>query len=326
VRGERRHVCAACFARQVHLDACARCGGALLDLRVPGDRAAVAERIAAEARHRAARTRQSGRELQVIVMGAVIGGGGLLLSMASGLGDLWFALAMLAGLVVMPLLLWAVTHRIADEPDGAVLRSVTPRLESVDRVRAEAGAPPRARARATGRVRVTRPVEAPVSGRPCAAARVTGMAFGVVDDAVCGAFELLDAQGAVVARYDGAGVAVDVSVGDATVSEGAGDALRAFLDERMVYQDGARVSLGEAVIVDGDLVTLEGPADDAVVAAGYRETRAVKAFAGTGAWPVVLRRDEEPTPRVRVDVTAEGAEAVGAEEAVRRRGREATGG
>lgn len=330
MRGERHHVCTGCFARQVRLDACARCGRqGLLDLRVPADRDAVAARVAAEASRRAARARQGRRELQVIMMGAAVGGVALLSHVAPVVSLNIVTALVLAGLMVGTYWVTGFLRSLADAPDAAVLRAVTPRLESVDRVRAEAIGPPRALARVTGRVRVTRPVEAPVSGRPCAAARVTGTAFGAVDDAVCGSFEVLDARGGVVARFDGAGVAVDVPVGDAAVSEGAGGALRAFLDERLVYQEGARVSLGEALIVDGDLVTLEGPAGDAVVAEGYRENRAVKVFAGTGAWPVALRREEEPAPRVRVDVAADAdarVEAGREDDGARAARRGATGG
>lgn len=309
MRTERYLVCLGCFARQVRLDACARCGRReLIDLRAPAGRAFVAERIAAASRERVVRVKRSGTEVWVIILGALFGTAVLWLE-AVTVGSAALIIATFVSILAVTSFLGRWFADREGDSDAALLRSVTPRLECVDRVRAESGDPPRAIARASGRVRVTRAVEAPVSGRRCAAARVTGTAFGAVDDAVCGAFELLDAQGAVVARFDGAGAAVDVPAGDPAEPVEAEGALRAFLGERMVHRPGARVSLGESVIVDGDHVTLEGPAEDGIVAEGYRESRAVKVFRGTGAWPVVLRR-EGGEARVRVAMEADFAAEV----------------
>ena len=307
MRGERFHVCLGCFARQVRLDACVRCGSrALVDLRTPAGRAEVAGRAAETAREREVLAEQSGREAAALVVGVAIGGVALLVQVAAGVGGVMLAPTALAVAVIVPLLALAMLRRRG--ADDAALLAMTPRLECADRVRAEAAEPPRALARVTGRVRVTRAVVGPLSGRPCAAAGVAGSAFGEVDDAVCGAFELLDAQGAVVARYGGEGASVDVPLGEATVRDGAEGGLREFLDARMVYREGARVSVAEGAVLDGDLVTLEGPADDAVVAEGYRESRAVKVFRGTAAWPVTVRREAEPPTRVRVDPVEDARE------------------
>jgi len=312
VRTDRYHVCLGCFARQVRLDACARCGRReLIDLRSPTGRSFVAERIAAASRARALRAERSGVQGNVVAFGVLFGGLALCLQSTALSGAVMIAGTFLS-IVAVTLILARWVGDGDGDPDAAVVRSVTPRLECVDRVRAEAGAPPRAIARVQGRVRVTRPVEAPVSGRRCAAARVTGSAFGAVDDAVCGAFELLDPQGAVVARFDGAGAAVDVPTGDPAEPVEAEGALRAFLGERLVHRPEARVSVGEGVIVDGDCVTLEGPADDGIVAEGYRESRAVKVFRGSGPWPVVMRREGEEA-RVRVEAEAVSAAAVAPE-------------
>lgn len=321
MRTERYHVCLGCFARQVRLDACARCGGRdLVDLRAPAGRAFVAERIASAGRERVVRVKRSGMEVWVIMVGALFGAAVLWLE-AVTVGSAALIIATFVAILAVTSFLGRWFADREGDSDDAVLRSVTPRLECVDRVRAEAGPPPLAIARVRGRVRVTRAVEAPVSGRRCAAARVTGAAFGDVDDAVCGAFELVDAQGAVVARFDGTSAAVDVPAAEPTDPTEAEGALRAFLGERMVHRSGARVSLGESVIVDGDCVTLEGPAEDGIVAEGYRESRAVKVFRGTGAWPVLVRR-EGGEARVRVDVaTAPAAAEPEARAEAARRGR-----
>lgn len=317
MRSERYWVCLGCFARQVQLDACVRCGARdLVDVRSPTGRAAVARRVASTGRARADRAAQNGRELQAVMLGVALGGALLLLQLAAGMGSAVSRATMFMALLVPAVGISAVRW-LGRRSDGATLRAVTPRLECVDRVRAEALEAPRALAEVSGTVRVIRAVEAPLSGVACAAARIAGSAFGAVDDAVCGAFELLDAQGAVVARFDGEGAAVDVAVGAAAAAESP--RLWRFLDERMVLADGVRASVGEALIGDGDRLTLTGPADDAVVAEGYRERRVMKVFRGSGAWPVRLRREADAVTGVRV-AADEPAEAVATE----RRDAEAT--
>ncbi len=318
MRTERYHVCFGCFARQVRLGACVRCGSPnVANLRDAEARARVLSRIDAAGRERAAIVERSGWELQVILAGVVVGGVALGLQMALEARGAGFVAALVGvGLFAALVARW---HAKGTRDDAEVIRAVTPRLECVDRTRAAVGDAPQAIARVQGRVRVTRPVEAPVSGRACAAARVTGMAFGAVDDAVCGAFELVDAHGAVVARFDGTDAAVDIPTGEPAVRPEVMGPLRAFLDERLVFQEGARVSLDEALLVDGDLVTLEGPAEDGIVAEGYRESRTLKVFRGTSEWPVVLRLEaDEARVRVAVEEATEGAEAERRDEAATR--------
>lgn len=307
MRSERWWVCLRCFARQVRLDACVRCGATdLVDLRTPSGRATLAQHTALAAQERELVAEQSGREALALAIGVGLGGVVLLAQLAAGIDStLLIPTALLAGLLA-PLFVLALLRR--RDPDPSRLLAMAPRLECADRIRAEVAAAPLPLTRVTGRVRITRGVRAPVSGTPCAAARIQGVAFGEVDDALCGAFDLLDAHGNVIARYDGGSAWVDVPLGPEQLIERVEGPLREFLDERMVHREGGRAILAEGTVREGARVTLEGPAEDGMITEGYRNSRAVKIFRGTAAWPVALRAEASPHTGVRVSFTPQSQE------------------
>ncbi len=155
----------------------------------------------------------------------------------------------------------------------------------------EAGAVPGSFTHVAGRVRCVTPTHGPVSGLPCAAARVKGSAAGgAVDDAVCGEFDLVDAGGAVVARVREGVAKVDISLKVLSVMKALPEVTRRFLDARMLLRSDERATLGEARIEDGDTVTCEGPCEAEPTGAAYRQSRAVVVYRGTSAHPVVVRR------------------------------------
>lgn len=342
MRTQRAWLCLDCLARQVRLDACVRCGGdRLVDLRTPAGRSEADHVRAAKAQARAVTSTSLRSWLDrddtavfeylpiycVVVAGAIAAGIFWVVyddtwrQMAGGArGPLGQALAWV-GVLLWPLFAvaasWiAVTRPARDE--GA-----TPaRMEVADRTRAEAPAPNVATAR--GRVRVLDAVTAPLSGEAVAAARLHGDASGGdVDDAVCGRFEVLDAQGQVVARVEEGACAVELGTTEVVAGIEADRAsLWSFLTTLGLASHDGRFLLGETALRDGDEVALEGPADEELVADGYRGRRAIPVFRGAANAPVWVRAAD--APRVRVELEGEGAEGHALEaaddEAARRRG------
>lgn len=328
MRTDRAWVCLDCLGRQPPSAACARCGGArLVDHRTPAGRSeatrvrgerAVARLVGSGDWRSRLFNREGGHETtpQQVVVGSLLSIAEILFCVfhptwkALAGGEQGALLAALAWLTPFALVfatlavVWVLFTRPAT--DG---RPTPASMESVDGAQAEplVGS----FAAVSGRVRVRDAVVAPLSGEAVAAARLLGTASGgAVDDALCGAFDVIDAQGELVARVEPGVAAVSLDVAAATAGdEFAHEALWAFLATLGLCSQEGRFSLAEAALRDGDAVTVEGVAADDVTPDGYRGTRAVKVFRGTAERPTCVRRAEEP--RVRVDASREDGASLG---------------
>lgn len=296
MRTDRRAVCLRCLYRQPAARTCALCGHeALADVADPAGRASVIERLEARgAQVRADLSDPALREGDRRFTGVAAQGAVVALGVTWLLFGGWAALGLgllLGGLSVANMM-WgaggvARVVRYSEQPDLAY-----PEIGCV-----EARAPPRDFPGVVGRVRVVTPARGPVSGEPCAAARVKGStAGGVVDDGVCGEFDLLDGDGAVVGRVREGAASVDVPTEAPRAIEALSRETQAFLQARMLLRSDGRATLAEARVAEGDVVRCEGPCETEPAPATYRESRAVPVYRGTAAHPVVIRRAEAPRP------------------------------
>lgn len=169
------------------------------------------------------------------------------------------------------------------------------RRAKVERRLAHPLAPPRpdgatARVRIRGRVKASETIEAPVSHTPCVGFRVWGSAPGSeIDDAAFVTFDVVDHEGTLV-RVAGSAASIALDIDDDPPLVRPDDVLADFLDDRAGLVSLGPVRLGEAVLVDGDEVIVEGVETTAAVADGYRGSRAERVIVERPGAPLVIRK------------------------------------
>jgi len=130
-----------------------------------------------------------------------------------------------------------------------------------------------------GRVEADALLEAPLSGRPCVAFRLCGTARGDrVDDAAAVSFTVVTDGGERV-RVLAPPARVEIATRATTPEAGAGERLRAFLEERGLDPRDARVDEGR--LVPGDRVYISGAPTvvaDPAGPSGYRDAAFIRAL------------------------------------------------
>ena len=291
MRTDHRHICLRCLRRQPERRSCAGCRHEVLaDTAAAEGRAAVLARLQKEADEiQAARDAALRKQEHPSLKWEALGGGvGLVVAASQAHWAVGAALAAVFGGAYLAHTRWESRRARAGDTGAAEARSdlAFPEIRCVGE-----DAVPGSFTRVAGRVRCVTPTYGPLSGLPCAAARVKGTtAGGAVDDAVCGEFDLVDAGGAVAARIREGVAKVDISLKVLSVMKALPEVTRRFLDARMLLRSDERATLGEARIEDGDTVTCEGPCEAEPTGAAYRQSRAVVVYRGTSAHPVVVRR------------------------------------
>lgn len=271
--------CAACSIRFAPMTRCPRCGGdGVVDLRDPRRRL---ELLRALYRKASPRERTGRKGLGAMAGGASGGFLTYLLVTGSGIGDA-VAGGLLAGLGAAALYAFV-------RPLGRLLHEFTLLDGAAHQLNRAARLAPYAVTLGgagqwvdgVGTVRALRPVTAPVSGRRCAAYRIAGKGpSGVIDDADVGQIEIVGRFGCV--RVDGDAL-LKLEVEREPEPASVGPALEAFLRARGAFPTGAEVRLAEAVLLDGDRVSVQGAGEARVVARGMRAEEEVLVL----AWPQI---------------------------------------
>ena|GEM_PF-3120661 len=306
MRTDQHLFCPRCFVRFSPSQACPRCrGGELFDLRDPGAYARVVEaRDAARdggSGERAADAVARGIRAGVGIVGATIGYGVLvsLIDAAAGANVpdpvaavavaaliLLFLTSICTVMLLVPLAIVWIGLRLAGHGD-VVLRPVSVPGRASPAKRDDA---PRDVVR--GRVRARAPLASPIAHAPCAAFRlVGGNSGGTLDDGGATTFEVEGEHG-VVAIVDGETATVALDPARPCPCSGDDEALRAFLEPRAVYPELGPLRLGEALLVDGDEVIVEGTALSRVhpqASSGYRDG-GVPLYRDREGSPLVIRR------------------------------------
>lgn len=284
--------CAVRYARDVTV--CPVCGGEMLAMTKPRDRARAREELAMRVPKRVERTveqeddgrRPSGERLKGLLAtlfpGAGIAAGGVLVASGDRVTGL------LVVLVSISVTVWVVSlvfsrrrrgpHRVATRIAHRVTRPAPPPV--VDGV--ERGT------RVEGVVRTRGTLRSPLTETACAAFRVRGATqVAELDDAGVTTFDVVTAEGEEVAVAEG-GATVELEVGETQVMKPHG-ALRAFLKDRGALADGPG-RFAESLLRDGDEVVVEGAVESHVTGDTYRGTRDTRSIVEAPGIPRVIRR------------------------------------
>ncbi len=306
MRTDRTTICAACALRLPSGASCPRCGGTdLYDMTRPRARSAALAALRRWARP--AGLRRLGDGLERLVLGYLRYGVGTVCALAAvvglllegSLGAALTAAVLALGVQVMVFgtgallfglcnLLWTVFGWLV-----SAVRGASGEKARHGRFRLLPGDPPELPAvrteRVRGRVRVAEPVPSPLGHEPCAAFRLVGEGpFGPVDDAGGTTFEVAGEEGGARVVLGSGAVEVDVPETPRIVRPDRD--LERFLAERGLYPDRGPVRLAESVLRDGDLVEVEGQAEEVTAVDGYRDARRVRVFRDKPGAPLVIRK------------------------------------
>jgi hypothetical protein len=310
-RTDRNHVCIQCLARQARLDACVRCGSEiLLDLSDATNR----HQLVRELGERGQRTRYNrvaaiqSSEMLVVALGVAVPFLCLVLGwfVHSGMVlGVSLVLFVLCGLAIKK---FRARSQSAQNAINEHPGRLWPKLEIIDRTRAESQPLPERTDHITGYIRATRSFPSPIHSTPCIAVVLHGTTdAGALNDASVTTFTLVDEQQQIIARFEGGSAVVDVKIPYVSgVAHRPTGALRDFIDARIELGQEDEVTVNETVLTDGECVSLEGPCTEETEASGYRGSRSVKIFRGTALQPVTL--SSSTTAQVRVIDTDNFAE------------------
>jgi hypothetical protein len=278
--------CAECAVRFAPLPRCPRCGTpAVYDLREPKARSELVRLLYRSGAPRdrshalgggAVVTASGGVMAALLALGSDLGNaiGGGLLALVAGVA-LYATVGGIAKLII--------DDRKLDRVPYSIKRAA--RLHPI----ALRGGGEGERVEGIGVIRVLRSVTAPLSGRRCAAYRIVGEGpSGVIDDAEIGELEIVGTWGC--ARIDGAGL-IGLAVDDTPERAPVGPELEAFLRARGVCPSDAEAYLAEALVLEGDRVSVRGAGEARLVTRGLRTEE--KAWFLT--WPELERASEGPT-------------------------------
>jgi hypothetical protein len=122
---------------------------------------------------------------------------------------------------------------------------------------------------------------------------------------VCGSFEVLADDGSVIARVEGQHFAVDLLVEEHATGATSSVSDRDFFAQRGARFEAPAPAVHEAVLRDGDRVTLSGPARDVLESSGFRGSRSISVFRGEGSYPITVRAVPSERVRVALDTPSE---------------------
>ncbi len=305
MRTDQTMLCTRCAVRFSPAKRCPRCGGARLhDLRRAHERKTALPLLRAVASNRAEWLAETVERVLVgyvrwgfaLLTGVAFVAGWVETSATAG-GVLVACLAAIAQVVLVVALVGVVSAiSVLARVFSAVARplgragAASPARRQVLPLPAPVAAATTERQSFTGRVRCRTPLLSPVGHERCAAFRIVGDApGGAIDDAGIAPFEVIGEDGAVCVVAECVGtVSLELESPARTVRPD--EALRAFLDERGAYSELGAVRLAEAVLREGEAVTVEGVADDTVRADGYRDSRIVRVLRDVPGAPLVIRR------------------------------------
>jgi hypothetical protein len=108
----------------------------------------------------------------------------------------------------------------------------------------------------------------------------------VIDDAGVGAFDVVDADGRVLARVRAPDALLDLGAGPRPTSRRLDERLASFLGARAGLPPDGRARLAETLLRDGDAVEVIGAAEDTALPSGYRESTRVPLFR---EWPTIRK-------------------------------------
>jgi hypothetical protein len=265
-----------CERRIARADRCPRCGAdAIRDLRSADDRARVWRAL-----ERPALATIIWPSAALVLGGLVLWPALLAALVAIAAGGGGGAMIMLL-LFVVPLALGrSLAHRSSASPEDRSPAGILPLIPLPPTL--GPGEPLRT---ARGRVHVLRAVVSP-SGTSCAAWQGVGVGpGGPIDDAGIGVFEVWDG-GRAVAIVDIPDALVDVGPLADPVAVTVAGAVADWLRVRGPLPYGARCSLAEGVLLDGDHVEVIGRATDTAAGDGLRTMHEVLVFQ---SWATIRR-------------------------------------
>ncbi|NOY91850.1 MAG: hypothetical protein GXP55_11690 [Deltaproteobacteria bacterium] len=144
-----------------------------------------------------------------------------------------------------------------------------------------------------GVVRAEATLSSPLAHQACVAYRLVGHGpVGVVNDAAGSSF-MLETDDGVTTRVEASRCTLDVPVVDSPRVLRPDRALTRFLERRGVFPERGPLQLAEALLRDGDRVTVEGAATEAEQANGYRDRRALRVLRETSETPLRIRRADK---------------------------------
>lgn len=289
MRTDHTSLCTRCALRFAPADRCPSCGKGrgVVDLRTAPGRELALRRL----------RREPWWYRKLPVSGMAYGFGLIFGSPAVGLGV--FAGAAALGLGALAPLVGAAAGLAVAGGATKVWRKLDANEARARVVRPQAAPSPAAaavRTRVQGILRVRAPIAAPLTGTPCAAFRVRGVASGCeMDDGGGVDFEVVPAgssgsdETVVVELGAGATIALPTQWTDCT-RERMSAAATAYLEER-----GCAIALTElrweqGLLGDGDAVVVEGTLEERTVAEGYRGARVVRVLRELPGSPLIVSR------------------------------------
>lgn len=202
---------------------------------------------------------------------------------------LWLLLLLLVVIVGLAYLL-VTSGRVVTAVGRALVRPPAPRAPRRLEPDGDGGVSPPSEV-ARGVIRLLAPASSPLSHTPCAVFRIVGEGpLGPIDDGGGVAFEVVAEDGEVF-RVDPHPACVELDVADAPAPViRPDDDLARFLTRRGVFPERGPVRLREAVLMDGDPVSILGVVEPLREEDGYRESRTVRLIRERPGAPLVIRR------------------------------------
>ena len=292
MRTDRTYGCHACGARFWASSRCPRCGGSA-HVIAEVELAPLVPRVEVEQRalwRPVLISAATGKKLLVVLGAQTVGSVYLAwlatdmpetsdLAALSALVSVSSITAVLVLLIVQAAAPWA--HRLAARAASA-RRPASARPHPNPVVRASA-----ARRTWTGAVRAREPVVAPLSGERCVAYRLVGLGpRGAIDDACAAVLDVVLDDGATL-EVDAQLATIDIEPPTA-ISEWSAPATE-WLRARGVAE-GDPLHVREAVLRDGERVTVSGVPEDAVRGTGLRGSERVVVVRDRAGAPLVIAR------------------------------------